>query len=189
MNDLESTAAAIRIVESEEDYHRVQQAKVGAEIDRKLGAYGILQSKWDTLAEAAGYAGASWESKSMQDAIARQKLERDYEELGDWTLAAVAFRYGTPVARRLKDQGVNDAAGVSHAGHQQIGDYLKALRSSSPQPNLSVVGRATGSPKPASSARKASERVVRNHLIAMRDQQRAKGVIDDNGAPQEQANG
>jgi len=188
MNDLESTAAAIRTVESDNDYRRQQDARVGSGHDRKVGAYGILQSRFDALAEAAGYAGAAWESREVQDAIARQKLERDYEELGDWTLAAVAFRYGTPVARKLKQQGVNDAAGVSHAGHKQIGTYLRALRKSSPQTDLSVVGRATGAPQTAPPARKQAERVVRNHLVAMRDQQRGRSVSDANGQ-EEQVNG
>jgi hypothetical protein len=188
MSDLESTAKAIRKVESDENYEYQQNAKVGSTYDRKVGAYGILQSRWEQLADAAGYSGAAWQSREVQDAIARQKLQRDYEELGDWTLAAVAFRYGTPVARKLKQQGVNDAAGVSHAGHKQIGTYLRALRKSSPQTDLSVVGRATGAPKAAPPARKQAERVVRNHLVAIRDQQRGRSVSDANGQ-EEQVNG
>ena len=49
MHDLESAALAIRQMESANDYTRQQDIRANGQNDRKLGAYGILESTWDGL--------------------------------------------------------------------------------------------------------------------------------------------
>ena len=92
MEDVNAVAAAIRVVESNDDYRYQAATDISGTRTRKLGAYGIVQDRWEALASAAGIAGATWNDRGAQDYIARQSLQRNYEQLGDWTMAAVANR-------------------------------------------------------------------------------------------------
>jgi len=173
MNTVEDALNAIRVVESNSDYQLQQEVKVGETRDRKVGAYGILQSKWGQFASAMGYTGANWRDPAMQDRMARSKLERDYEELGDWNLAVVSFRFGLGAARSMKDANYFRAADVENAGQEQIGQYMRDIQNTVPKTERAVMAPPPSSqPAAKDPALRRSEDIVRRHLYGLRNQQR-----------------
>ena len=185
MKDLESAAYAIRRMESADDYQRQQDIRANGQNDRKIGAYGILESKWDGLAVSLGYTGARWQDRKAQDVIAKEKLLRDYKALESWELAVIAFRYGRPVADHFKEQGILEPKDMENAGYQGVGRYLRDTRRGVSDPERSIEGSLPTPPngqKPRTQPnpqRKRSEDVVRNRLLGMRDQQRKRGATTD----------
>jgi hypothetical protein len=183
MNTIEEALQALRVVESNGTYTRQQRVRVGGSEDTKLGAYGILKSKWQALAAASGYAGANWRDPQAQDSIARKKLERDYEELGSWDMAALAFRYGTQAARALSNVGYIEPKSVEDAGYPKMGAYMRALREQSPQPNMSVEGQLNSPSgkvtRSASPSDKRSEDIIRQHLRSLLNAQQSASAIAD----------
>ena len=185
MRDLESAAHAIRRMESADDYQRQQDIRANGQNDRKVGAYGILESKWDGLAVSLGYTGANWQDRKAQDVIAKEKLLRDYKALESWELAVIAFRYGRPVADHFKEQGILEPKDMENAGYKGVGRYLRDTRRGVSDPERSIEGSLPTPPngqKPRTQPnpqRKRSEDVVRNRLLGMRDQQRKRGATTD----------
>ena len=185
MKDLESAAYAVRRMESAEDYTRQQDIRANGQNDRKVGAYGILESKWDGLAVSLGYTGAKWQDRKAQDVIAKEKLTRDYKALESWDLAVVSFRYGRAVADHFKEQGITEPKDMENAGYKGIGRYLRDTRRGVSDPERSIEGSLPTPPngqKPRTQPapqRKKSEDVVRNRILGMRDQQRKRGVTTD----------
>ena len=197
MKDLESAAYAIRQMESANDYTRQQDIRVNGQNDRKVGAYGILESKWDALTVSLGYTGANWQDRKAQDVIAKEKLKRDYEALGSWELAVIAFRYGRAIANQFKEQGILQPKDMENAGYKGIGRYLRDTRRGVSDPERPIEGAlptmtppngVTPRAQPAPDL-KRSEDIVRNRLVGMRDQQRKRGVTEDGSNSQEQQDG
>ena len=182
MNNVEETAASVRMVESDDDYRYQQDVSVGGENGQRLGAYGILASRWNELADAAGIGGATWTDRGAQDRIAREKLTRSYEALGDWTMAAVSFRYGLNIAQALTDRGATDPVSVAHAGYEDIANYMRALRDGIPQPESPVTGtlQSTKTQK-TNPKRKRADDIIRKQLVGLRNAQRgvANGSDED----------
>ena len=174
MNNVEDALNAIRVVESNSDYQLQQSVKVGDGQDRKLGAYGILQSKWGGFAASMGYTGANWRDTAMQDKMARSKLERDYGELGDWTLAVVSFRFGLGAARAMKEANYMRAADVENAGEKQIGQYMRDIENTVPKTERPVMPAPPSSSQatPQDPTLRRSEDIVRRQLYGLRNQQR-----------------
>ena len=170
MNSIEEALEAVRLAESQKNYAYQQRVKIGGEVDTKLGAYGILKSKWVGLTQAAGYAGADWRDPRAQDSIARAKLQKDYDELGSWEMAALAFRYGSRAARGMMDAGYIEPKSIEDAGYKGMGQYLRTIRSQTPPPEpMSVEGTLN----PQQEMKKASpdgtraENIIRQHLRTM----------------------
>ena len=172
-------------MESADDYQRQQDIRANGQNDRKVGAYGILESKWDGLAVSLGYTGANWQDRKAQDVIAKEKLLRDYKALESWELAVIAFRYGRPVADHFKEQGILEPKDMENAGYKGVGRYLRDTRRGVSDPERSIEGSLPTPPngqKPRTQPnpqRKRSEDVVRNRLLGMRDQQRKRGATTD----------
>jgi hypothetical protein len=79
-----------------------------------LGAYGILDINWygtktqKSWAEQAGYAGARWDDKAAQDAVARYKVQEYFNKFGSWDAVSVAWFAGSETAKDLVETGTID---------------------------------------------------------------------------------
>jgi hypothetical protein len=195
MKDLESAAYAIRRMESGDDYTRQQDIRANGQKDRKVGAYGLLESVWDGLAVSLGYTGARWQDPKAQDVIAKEKLSRDYKALGSWDLAVVSFRYGRAIADHFKRTGVLEPKDMENAGYKGVGKYLRDTRRGVSDPERRIEGSLPTPPdgKPVRTQpppqRKKSEDIVRSRIIGMRDQQRKRGATPDGSDSEVQQNG
>lgn len=190
MQTIEEAMEAVRTVESDRDYTRQQMVSVAGSTDTKLGAYGILKSKWAQLAADSGYAGADWHDPKAQDVIAREKLQRDYEQLGSWEMAALAFRYGTQAARALSKAGYIEPKSIEDAGYKNMGKYVRALRAQQPQTDAPVEGRLVEPVKKsaisASPTNNRAEDIIRQQLRAMHNAQKKQStsvITDTNPEP------
>jgi len=175
MDSKEAALSSIRIVESNGQYGYQRAVKVGGTRDRKVGAYGVLESKWPAIADRLGYGGANWRDPQVQDTIIGELLETHYKELGSWELAAVALRFGGKAARGLKAQGYIEPQSVNQAGFSGIADHMRALRGNTPQPESPVIGQMPQEGQEnlgTNPSRVKAESVVRNQVLAMRDSQR-----------------
>jgi len=175
MDSKDAALSAIRVVESNGQYGYQRAVKVGGSHDRKVGAYGVLESKWPAIAERLGYGGADWRDPQVQDTIIGELLESHYRELGSWELAAVALRFGGKAARGLQKQGYIEPQSVNQAGFSGIADHMRALRGNTPQVESPVIGQMPQEdPKNLGTnpSRVKAESVVRNQVLAMRDSQR-----------------
>jgi len=182
MEDLEAVAARIRAIESEDDY-RYQQAFTSRDgNDYKVGAYGMRLSAFKQLADAAGIPQARWQDKGAQDYVAKEKLRRDYERLGSWDMAVVAFRFGTRAAEALTQRGYTTPEGIEAAGQKEIAEYLRGAKANEAQKRRKVTGRtgARTATKTNPKGTRAQE-VVRKQLYGLRNQQRRTGVMEDGG--------
>lgn len=186
MDSKETALNAIRVVESDNQYGYQRAVKVGGTRDRKVGAYGVLESKWPAIAETLGYGGADWRDPQVQDTLVGELLEMHYKELGSWELAAVALRFGGKAARGLKDRGYIEPQSVSQAGFSGVADHMRALRSNTPAPESPVIGQM---PQPGQEnlgtnpSRVKAESVVRNQVLAMRDSQRKSRAAETEVEP------
>jgi len=186
MDGAEATLNAIRAVESGEDYNFQRAVSVGGERDRKVGAYGVLESKWPAVAESLGYAGADWRDPTVQDNIMRRLLERHYEQLGSWELAATALRFGGKTARALSENGYIEPQAIGQAGLENVAQYMRDLRTRTPKMDSPVAGNLSPEPNQLGTSpnRVRSENIVRKNIVAMRDAQRKRGV-SENGSDSE----
>jgi hypothetical protein len=183
MEDVDQIAAAIRKVESADDYRHQVVADIGGKPVRKIGAYGIRQDRWVELTQAAALAGADWNDRAAQDAIARRKLMHDYEQLGDWALVGVAFRFGLNAAVALRDAGYTNPGSIEKAGYPEIATYMRALKDGQPMPDQPVTGKlntkTTTADAPNPTATRAQD-IVRRQLYALRNRQRkAQPPVDE----------
>ena len=174
MQDAAQVAAAIRMVESKDDYGHQQKANIGGEYEWKVGAYGFVGSRWQQLTEAAGLAGANWQDNGAQDYIAREVINRHYKELGDWGMTGLAFRYGLPAAKALLDAGYTNPQAIEQAGYPEMAGYLRSLQDGQPRPDMPVSGTVS-----TNAARQQSnptgtraQNIVRQQLYALRNAQR-----------------
>ncbi len=188
MNGLEGAAAGIRAVESRGDYSYQQDFSADGARDRKIGAYGIVQSKWDGLVESLGYAGAKWDDRKMQDMVANKALQKHYDNLGSWELATIAFRFGTPVAQYFKDKGYTEPKDMEADGYGSIANYVRSVRRSDTRIEQPVEGRLGKQEQPSVSPQLTkAQGVIRNNLVMMRNaNKRAKEVGDGSNTGEQQ---
>ena len=172
-----ATMNAIRQVESQGNYGFQRSVRVGPNTDRKVGAYGIMESKWAQIADTLGYSGADWRDPHIQDSIISDLIQRHYKELGSWELAAVALRFGGQVARALNDKGFTEPSAMEQAGLEDIGQYVRDIRSRTPRMDSPVAGNLSTEPNQLtrSPQTQQAKNIMRTQVIAMRDAQR-KGV-------------
>jgi hypothetical protein len=185
MDTINQALSAVRMMESNGNYNAQQSVRVDGQVDRKVGAYGILESRWQTLTQSLGYGGARWQDNRMQDIVAREKLERDYEVLGNWELAVMSFRYGMPFAQAMSDRGYTEPKDVELAGYKDVAKYMRNVRryQKEEHPVEGKLNQPTPSSDTVSDAnptRKRYENVIRSMLISMRDTE--KGRSGANGS-------
>lgn len=179
MENINDAAAAIRSVESSGDYQRQQRVRVNGQVDTKVGAYGLLESRFRSLATDLGYANANWQDRKMQDIIAKEKLTRDYKALGSWELAVVAFRFGQPVAQQFREMGYSEPKDIELAGYPDISTYVRTIRDNGSAREQPVSGRLPEGPGPLAKkgptpTRRRAEDIVRNQLVTQRNANRAR---------------
>jgi len=183
MESINQALSAVRMMESNGNYRAQQSVRVDGQVDRKVGAYGILESRWAGLAQSLGYDGARWQDRNMQDIIAREKLERDYKELGNWELSVLSFRYGMPLAKAMRDRGYTEPKDVELAGYKDAARYMRNVRRYQKE-EFPVEGKlaqsSSGTVSDANPTRKRSENIVRSMLVSMRDTE--KGRRGTNGS-------
>jgi hypothetical protein len=183
MDYLVDTAQAIGLVESGGNYRYQTAARIDGRAERKVGAYGIVESKIGLLAEAMGIPGADWRDPAVQDKMVKEHLRRSFQELDSWDLSAIAFRYGMPIARYFKANGITEPGDMEAAGYKQQGEYLRSVRRKRPNKNMPVEGKLTSPdiavPKDqtvdgrgATPNRRRAENIVRQRLVMMRNAQR-----------------
>lgn len=186
MKNVKTTARGIRAVESGSNYRYQQAVNVNGTSARKVGAYGMMEHRVNQLAVAMGIEGADWHDPAVQDNIAEASLTRAYEELQDWKLAVVAFRFGMPLARYFKERGVIEPKDMETAGYQEAGHYVRNVRRNTPKTEQPVSGELTvpgvavpserdgaGVERSLSPQRRGAENIVRKHLVNMRNRQRS----------------
>lgn len=188
MRDARTTALGIKIAESGNNYQYQQRVQVGDRTAYKVGAYGFMDGRFAQLAEAMGMAGANWRDPTAQDKIAQEALGRSYQELEDWKLSVVAFRFGMPIARSFKERSITSAPEMDAAGYSDIARYLRNVERNVPRTQQPITGSynvpdAAGPPerttegvdRGVSPHRKRAEEIVRSHLVNLRNQQRRLG--------------
>lgn len=179
MESINQALSAVRMMESNGNYHAQRRVHVDGQVDRKVGAYGILESRWAGLTQSLGYDGARWQDRNMQDIIAREKLERDYKELGNWELAVLSFRYGMPLAKAMSNRGYTEPKDVELAGYKDAARYMRNVRRYQKE-EFPVEGKLTqsssGTVSDANPTRKRSENIVRSMLVSMRDTEKRRGT-------------
>ena len=181
MDNIEQARQAIRMMESNGSYNKQQDILIDGTRQRKVGAYGILESRWGVLASSLGYTNARWQDPKMQDLIATEKLTRAYEELGTWDLAVMSFRFGSPVARQMSEQGYTQPLDAEIDGNKEISDYMRAVNRMV-KTDVKVSGRmekpqVEGQEKPSPALSK-SQNIVKRTLVGMRNAQRGREVPD-----------
>ncbi len=182
MNNIDQALSAVRMMESSGDYRSQQSVRIDGSVERKVGAYGFVESNWGALTEALGYPGARWTDRKMQDLVAREKLERDYKELGDWKLAVMAFRYGTPVARFAQEKGYTEPKDIELAGFPKVADYMRNVDKNTKK-DYSVEGKLPQSPAGGGPAKPnptlgRAQNIVRSTLVSMRDAERKRAASE-----------
>jgi len=189
METIEQALEAIRTVESNQNYAYQQKVRVGGEIATKVGAYGIIDKRWEQLTQAGGYAGADWRDPTAQDTIARQKLQRDYDELGSWEMAVIAFRFGSRAARQLQKAGYIEPKAIEDAGYKNIGQYFRDIQTKTVNERRRVDGQLEAAPevetRGTTPKRKRSDDIVRNHLRAMLNAQNRAAPAPEEEAPEQ----
>ena len=192
MENVDQAMSAVRRLESNGNYRAQQRVNINGLLDYKVGAYGIVQSKWAGLAASLGYMNAGWQDRKMQDIIAKEKLEHDYKELGSWELAVVSFRYGMPIARHLIETENVEPEAIEMAGYEGIANYVRSARNFTKQDHP-IEGKLRTGPvenEPKSSPKlRRSESIVKNQLVSMRNAQRGRSAapaLEDVTAPTEE---
>lgn len=186
MDTVEQAQQSIRTVESRGNYTHQQGVTVQGQRDRKVGAYGILESKWEGLVDSLGYQGARWDDRKMQDVVAREALTRYHTSLGSWELAVVAFRFGLPVARKLQKDGYTEPQDIEASGYPGVATYMRSVRRNEPKTQQPVEGsipvpEEINMPPKKTPALNKAEGIIRDKLVFMRDAQRKqdKAVMEE----------
>ena len=97
-----------------------------------LGAYGILDINWygtktqKSWAEQAGYAGARWDDKVAQDAVAKYKVQQYFNKFGSWDAVSVAWFAGPEVAKKMVNEGVIDYT-IKDVNGQDVKTYVDEM--------------------------------------------------------------
>lgn len=94
---------------------------------RARGAYQIMEQYWAGWAAEAGLAGADWRSRKAQDAVARHRMTKLYEEFGSWDLVAIAWFAGPSKARRAAEQGLESVAQLRDVVGTSVGKYVARI--------------------------------------------------------------
>lgn len=174
----EDAAKAVRMVETGDNYKFQAPSNINGQRELRVGAYGIRRSRWAQLAAAAGIPDADWRDPYAQDLVAKSKLIRDHQEFQDWTLAALAFRFGTKMVRRMVETAKTSAEDLDMVGLKEQAEYMRRIVNTVNGGNNAEPFPATGTTprKPAdankSATRRRADDIVRSHLIALRNSQR-----------------
>jgi len=97
--------------------------------NRARGAYQIMEQYWADWAAEAGLAGADWRSREAQDAVARHKFIKYYQEFGDWDLVAIAWFGGRGKALAAQQSGLDSVSGYADITGTSIGKYVNLIGS------------------------------------------------------------
>ena len=92
-----------------------------------LGAYQFLQKYWDWYATEAGYAGADWRDPDVQDAVAEWHMNKNYNDLGSWELAAIAHFGGRTRAFQAKENGIESVGTIKDSEGTDIQTYVNKV--------------------------------------------------------------
>jgi len=130
---------ALKMQESSDDYFvkhspsTITDIVTGKPIKvQALGAYGILDINWygtktqKSWAEQAGYAGARWDDKVAQDAVAKYKVQEYFNKFGSWDAVSVAWFAGPQVAERMVNEGVIDYT-IKDVNGQDVKTYVDEM--------------------------------------------------------------
>lgn len=79
------------------------------------GAYGISDTRWDSMAAGAGLGGASMNDRAQQDYVAAYWMQKYYDKYRNWNLVAVAWKQGYGAADAIIMQTRKDPRSVTFA--------------------------------------------------------------------------
>jgi len=158
-----------------------------------VGAYDIKPQNWRAYALAAGLPNANWRDPRAQDAVARAKMQRDFERYGNWQLVAVAWYAGTEAADAVQQRGKVDDASIRRVLGADTADYVSDVVRNSGEIDNSEWGGTSGNtnlmldtnmampgatPQEHSSTR--AEDMVRDRLMGLAEM----GVSSDASEPE-----
>lgn len=126
IDQLPQFMAAIRQVESGNRYDIVGTDH-GSRYGVARGAYQIMSGIWGGWASAAGLAGADWRDPAAQDAVARHRMTKYYEQYGDWRLVAAAWFGGEGAANKLRDRGEDAVASTADGFGTTVPQYVQRV--------------------------------------------------------------
>ena len=174
----------LRKTESNDDYAFQQRINSAEGYDYKVGAYGIVLSRWEGMAAAAGYPGADWRDRTAQDAVVSRRVTNDidrfsiqYPDTVDdvGVLASVSFKYGASLASNMAERGittVDKMKGVS--GLEPVIEYVNGLDTGEVVQQPSMVRE----PQKKTETLTIAEDRIRETLVTMRDRDRGRSVTD-----------
>jgi len=127
-----------------------------------IGAYGILDINWNgtktqqSWAEQAGYKGADWHDPTVQDAVAKYKVQEFFNKFGSWDAVSVAWFAGSETAKDLVKTGTIDYSKADVNGvdikeyvdemNTKIGEELMAMEV--PMETFTLPSTVKGPPTP-----------------------------------------
>ena len=117
--ELQAFRLAIALTEGGGQVKYEQTSQDGAE-----GAYQIMPEYWDWYSSNAGYPGADINDPRVQDAVARYWFNRNYNDLGSWELAAVAWFAGRKTAFEGKKNGFDSIKDIKDSTGTTIEQYV-----------------------------------------------------------------
>lgn len=117
--ELQAFRLAIALTEGGGQVKYEQTSPDGAE-----GAYQIMPEYWDWYSSNAGYPGADINDPRVQDAVARYWFNKNYNDLGSWELAAVAWFAGRTTAFEGKKNGFDSIKDIKDSTGTTIEQYV-----------------------------------------------------------------
>lgn len=121
--ELQAFRLAIALTEGGGQVKYKQTSPDGAE-----GAYQFMPKYWSEFAFKAGYGeDANIDDPRVQDAVARYWFNKNYNDLGSWELAAVAWFAGRSIAFEAKKNGFDSIKNISDSTGVTIEDYVNKV--------------------------------------------------------------
>jgi len=117
--ELQAFRLAIALTEGGGQVKYEQTSPDGAE-----GAYQIMPKYWDWYSSKAGYPDADINDPRVQDAVARYWFNKNYNDLGSWELAAVAWFAGRTTAFEGKKNGFDSIKDIKDSTGTTIEQYV-----------------------------------------------------------------
>lgn len=182
---VQAVMEGLKQTESGGDYNKQQRIRTADGVDYKVGAYGILLSKWPAMAAAAGYPDARWQDRTAQDVVVGRRIDYDFQRFGAAypdmqddlpMMASISFKYGAGLVTEMVDNGIttpDQMKGIK--GLEPVIEYVGGLSTGDLiQQSPSLKKQKDEKPK---NLTRAEDR-IRQTLVAMRDSDRERGVSD-----------